>query len=283
VQRVPEVVQRVPLSVRPVPNGVRKLHKRPFLRQGQRQGGLFAPASSSIPPVLAFEPRETSFELFERHRPDLSSARRIERDREQLTDVLNVAPKTVHESLGVPLGEPVLVAARLTLPLGEGDGAARVLLGDLRPVVGIPLRGREARRARLLERGAKGLLRQLGRDVPARSLPITVPAESSMQEPHGGQSRILELVKGHLRVTAVFIEHATRERHNLRQLARSFHNEDVGQLRRIRIELVTFEPPELGMHALSSGAGLDFLESGFTQQAVQGAVVVQESMSPAIK
>ncbi len=58
-----------------------------------------------------------SFELFEGHRPDFSSARRIERDREQLTDVLNAAPKTASKALGFAL--PLGVLGRERRPLTE--------------------------------------------------------------------------------------------------------------------------------------------------------------------
>src|SRR5262245_18494152 len=118
----------------------------------------------SIPPALTFEPREKSLELLQGRCLDLSPARRIERDREQLANLLDAASKTLGEPLLVAASKAAGLAASLALPLGERDGAARVLLSVLCPVVGIPLGGGEARRTRLLQRGAKRLLCELGRN-----------------------------------------------------------------------------------------------------------------------
>lgn len=101
-----------------------------------------------------------------------------------------------------------------------------------------------------------------------------MPAQSSLQEPDSGESRILKLVKRHLRIAAEFIEHSTYERRGLSQLPRGFDGEDVRQLRSIRIELVALESPELGVPALAPDAGLDGLESGLSQQACEGIVIV---------
>lgn len=108
--------------------------------------------------------------------------------------------------------------------------------------------------------------------------------ESPLQEAHGGESCVLQLMEWSFGVPAVLRKAGERLRERLFvEPARGLHHKDVREGRRVGIFLVPFQILQLRVVADPAGALHGRGKAGLTQEEIESLPIEKKPVAPAVE